>query len=371
MISPEVFEAMRPFLNASFGNPSSAYRIGREARSAVTAARERVAELVGAAMSSEITFTSCGTESDNWAIGGALFSRPAKKHIVTTRVEHEAVRNLCLELERRGYDITWLEVDQQGRIDLEDLKFSLRADTAIVSIMMANNETGIVFPVNEAAEIVRERSDAFFHVDAVNAAGKIPISVKDSNIDLLSISGHKFHGPKGIGALYIRSGIEISPSMIGGRQEQGRRAGTEAVHQIAGLGAAATVASDLSEMNRVRSLRNRLEETILTTVPETYLNGTVPQDLRLPNTSNIAFENLNGEVILARLDDAGICVSTGSACNSANKTVSPVLQAMEIPYSRAMGSIRFSLGRSNTEEEVQIALQKLSGIIEDLRRMSP
>ena len=365
-IAPEVCEAIRPYLETRFGNPSSAYSAGRDARSAVENARKSVAALLGAD-AGEIVFTSGGTESDNWAIRGALSSRPEKKHIITTRVEHEAVRKLCEELERGGHDVTWLDVDKQGLLDLEQLRASLRSDTGIVSVMLANNETGILFPVKQVAEIVRERSDALFHVDAVNAVGKVAIDLSDGSIDLLSLSAHKFHGPKGVGALYVRNGVHLPSASIGGGQESGRRAGTEAVHQIAGLGAAADLVRDLSVMKTVRRLRDRLEQAILSEVSVSSLNGTSDSDKRLPNTSAISFENLNGEAILAALDDAGICVSTGSACHAADHTVSPVLHAMDVPYSRAMGSIRFSLGRYNTEDEVDRVVSEVKRIVEDLR----
>jgi cysteine desulfurase len=369
-IAPEVFDAMKPFLTASYGNPSSAHRYGQEARGAVENARRQVAALLGAADPTEIAFTSCGTESDNWAIRGALSARPEMKHIVTTRVEHEAVRNLCSILEKQGYSITWLNVDGDGAVDLQDLKRFLRKDTALVSMMLANNETGVIFPVNKAAEIVKENSNALFHVDAVNAAGKVPIDLKTSGIDLLAISGHKLHGPKGVGALYIRSEVNIGPFLVGGGQEHGSRAGTEAVHQIVGLGEAARLASDMSPMKKVQGIRDRLEDNLLAAIPNAHLNGTSDRELRLPNTSNISFENVNGEAIVARLDDLGVCVSTGSACNSADHTASPVLQAMNVPYSRAMGSIRFSLGRYNTDQEVNFVLERLPQIVAELHGMS-
>jgi cysteine desulfurase len=236
--------------------------------------------------------------------------------------------------------------------------------------MLANNETGVLFPVDEIGRIVKENSDALFHVDGVNAVGKLPVDLKATEIDLFSLSAHKFHGPKGVGALYIRRGVELPPRFVGGGQENGRRAGTEAVHQIAGLGAAADLAADLSQMSRVREMRDLLEAGILSSIPDAYLNGTNDPNLRLPNTSNISFENTNGEMILAKLDSLGVCVSTGSACNSQDHTASPVLQAMDIPYSKAMGSIRFSLGRFNTSEEVEFVLKNLPGIVSETRAYS-
>lgn len=368
-IAPEVLDAMVPFLGAQYGNPSSAHALGKDVKHAIESAHENVAELLGASSADEIVFTSCGTESDNWAILGALRTVPEKKQIVTTRVEHEAVRKLCENLERESYNVTWLDVDEEGLLDLDALKNSLTEQTAVVSVMLANNETGVLFPVEEIAEIVKERSDALFHVDGVNAAGKVPIDLKNTAIDLFSISAHKFHGPKGIGALYIHDGVNLPSFLIGGGQERGRRAGTEAVHQIAGIGAAAKLANDMSKMERVRELRDRLENEILNETPNSRLNGTRDAHMRLPNTSNISFENTNGEAILARLNDIGVCVSTGSACNSESHTASPVLQAMNIPYLAAMGSIRFSLGRYNTEEEVDFVLKELPSVVADLRKL--
>lgn len=369
-VAPEVMEAMLPFLQGSFGNPSSAYDIGREARNAVDRSRENVASLLGANDAGEIVFTSCGTESDNWAILGALDARPEKKHIISTTVEHDAVRKLIRRLEVDAYNVTWLEVDEEGGLDTAQLRRALTPETALVSIMLANNETGILFPIDELGGIVKEHSDAIFHVDGVNAAGKIPIDLTSMQIDLFSISAHKFYGPKGIGALYIRQGTAIDPYLIGGGQERGRRAGTEAVHQIAGMGAAAEFVSDLSAMEKVRQLRDRLENEILDKIPNSRLNGTSDPAKRLPNTSSISFENTNGEMILHRLDQAGICVSTGSACNAADHTASPVLAAMNVPYSWAMGSIRFSVGRFNTMEEVDTVLGVLPKFIAEIRTHS-
>lgn len=361
---------MRSLIESSYGNPSSAHSPGRAVREIVEDGRQSVAGLIGAASSSEIVFTSGGTESDNWAILGALRADHGRNHIVTTRVEHEAVRKTCESLERKGYEVTWLNVDEAGSVDLDDLRSSLKPETTIVSIMYANNETGILFPVAEAAEIVKRHSTALFHTDAVNAAGKVPIDVKNTEIDLLSLSAHKFHGPKGIGALYVREGVKLSRMMEGGGQEGGMRPGTEPVHQIAGMGAAAEFVRDMAPMARVRELRNRLEESILRTIPNAVLNGTDLQANRLPNTSNISFVDTNGEAIMARLDQEGIFVSTGSACNSESHRSSAVLEAMNIPFSQAMGSIRFSLGRFNTEEEIDTVLEKLPAIVSSLRAMA-
>jgi cysteine desulfurase len=366
-VAPEVLEAMLPYLSDSFGNPSSAHLAGDLPKKAVEGAREQVAMLLGAASSDEIAFTSCGTESDNWAILGGLQARPDKDHIVANRVEHEAVRKLIQGLEQSGFSVTWLEVDGEGRIDIEQVAEAVTERTGLVSIMMANNETGVLFPVQKFAEIVKERSDALFHVDGVNAAGKVAIDLKNTHIDLFSISAHKFHGPKGIGALYIRRGVEMPSFLTGGGQERGRRAGTEAVHQIVGMGAAAELASDLTQVNEISILRDRLENELLANVRDARVNGTRVPDERLPNTTNISFENVNGEMILARLDELGTCVSTGSACNSKDHTASPVLAAMNIPYSYAMGSIRFSLGRFNSTAEVETVIQQTQDIVADLR----
>ncbi|MBK7391936.1 MAG: aminotransferase class V-fold PLP-dependent enzyme [Chloracidobacterium sp.] len=368
-IAPKVFEAMRPFLETEYWNPSSAYDRGKETAKAIEMAREKVAALLGSANADEIAFTSGGTESDNWAILGALEANPEKDHIITTRVEHDAVRKLCEKLEQLGKRVTWLDVNEDGSLDIDSLRTSLDERTAIVSIMLANNETGILFPVEEIAEIVRENSAALVHVDGVNAAGKIAIDLKATKIDLFSISAHKFHGPKGVGALYIRDGVDLPSMYFGGGQENGRRAGTEAVHQIVAIGAAAELVRDMSPMRSISEMRDRLENAILATIPDAYLNGTADATKRLPNTSYISFANTNGETILAKLDEAGICVSTGSACNSQDHTPSGVLQAMNVPYARAMGAIRFSLGRNNTASEVETVIEVLPGIIENLRKL--
>ena len=369
-IAREVRDAMLPFLGAEFGNPSSAHSAGRAVRDAVDRSRSSVARLLGA-NDSEIVFTSGGTESDNWAIRGALDSLSGKKHIVTTRVEHEAVRKLCEKLERDGYRVSWIDVDTDGALDIDQLRDCLSQDTAIVSVMLANNETGVIFPVEDVGAIVKERSSALFHVDGVNAAGKIPIDLSTGLIDLFSISAHKFHGPKGIGALYVRDGVKLPSLSIGGGQESGRRAGTEAVHQIAGLGAAAEIVKDLSPMEAVRSMRDKLETAILEKVSISSVNGSMSRANRLPNTSNISFENLNGEGLLALLDERGICASTGSACNASDHAPSAVLKAMDIPYSRAMGSIRFSLGRFNTEDEIDVAISAVEESVRQLLRFTP
>jgi cysteine desulfurase len=370
-VAPEVFEAMTPFLTTLYGNPSSAHSLGRVMKQAVEEAREAVATLIGAAKASEIIFTSCGSESDNWAIRGVLAAQSDKKHIVTTLVEHEAVRNLCKALELEGYEVSWLGVDGNGELDLEALRNSLRTDTALVSIMLANNETGVLFPMEEIGRIVREKSDALFHVDGVQAVGKIPIDLKSTEVDLFALSGHKLHAPQGIGALYVREGIELPSFIVGGKQEQGRRAGTSAVPNIVGLGAACKLAHEDDDHAHVEEMRDLLEDGILENIPNARLNGIADRSKRLPNTSSISFEYVDGQSILAHLDQEGICVSTGSACHSTTHESSPTLKAMNIPYTTAQGSIRFSVGRYNVEPEIDTTLRVLPEIIRKLVEMSP
>ena len=370
-VAPEVLDAMQPYLSEVFGNPSSAHTLGREMKCGVEHSREQVASLIGAAETDEIVFTSCGSESDNWAIRGVLASQPEKKHIVTTLVEHEAVRNLCRMLEGDGYEVTWLGVDHNGALDLDSLRAALRPDTALVSIMLANNETGVLFPIQEIGHIVGERSEAVFHVDGVQAVGKIPIDLKNTSVDLFALSGHKFHAPQGIGALYIRKGISLPSLIIGGGQEQGRRAGTSAVPNIVGLGAACRLALEDNNHESIVKLRNRLEDETLKNIPNARLNGPADRSQRLPNTSNISFEYVDGQSILTHLDHAGICVSTGSACHSTTHESSPTLRAMNVPYTAAQGSIRFSLGRYNTEADIDTTLRVLPDVIQKLAAMSP
>jgi cysteine desulfurase len=365
-VAPEVFEAMRPFLTSHYGNPSSGHALGRETRAAVEQARQEVASLLGAG-ASEIVFTSCGSESNNWAIGGFLEQNPNRRHIITTRVEHEAVRKLCEHLSEIGCEITWLEVDQNGTLDLDDLRKALRRDTGIVSIMLANNETGVLSPIEEIGRIVRDQSNAVFHVDGVQAAGKIPIRLSDWQVDLFSISGHKFHAPKGIGALYLRRGIKLPPFIIGGGQESGRRSGTEAVPNIVALGRAAKLANDSPIESHLCQLRDKLEDGILNSIPGSRVNGTIDRDGRLPNTSNISFTDVLGPDVVAALDNAGICVSTGSACHSDSAAASPVLTGMGIDTSVALGSVRFSVGRYNSETDIENTLSVLPGTVEALR----
>ncbi len=368
-VAPEVLEAMLPFFKEQYGNPSSAHTFGGKVAKDIRAAREQLANLIGA-RPEEILFTSCGTESDSTAIRAAVGANPDKKHIITTRVEHPAVKNLCEHLSRHGYRVTFVPVDRQGRLDLDFLYKNLSPDTAVVSIMWANNETGTLFPIEEISRHVREKG-IVFHTDAVQATGKIPINLKELDVDMLSISGHKIHAPKGVGALYVRWGTKFLPFLLGGHQEGGRRAGTENVASIVGLGRAAELAARHldSDMARVRKLRDRLETGLLEKISNTMLNGD-PKN-RLPNTTNISFEFIEGESILLMMDALGICASSGSACTSGSLEPSHVLRAMGVPFTAAHGSIRFSLSVYNTEEEIDFVIEKLPPIIERLRSMSP
>ena len=370
-VAPEVLDAMQPYLSKFFGNPSSAHTLGREMKQAVENAREQVASLLGAADTNDIVFTSCGSESDNWAIRGALATQPAKRHVITTQVEHEAVRNVCRLLEQDGYEVTWLGVSETGELDLDALRAAVRSDTALVSVMLANNETGVLFPIEEIGRIVRERSEALFHVDGVQAVGKVPIDLKNTDVDLFALSGHKLHAPQGVGALYLRNGISLPSFIVGGAQEQRRRAGTLAVPNIVALGAACSLAQENNCHEQIERLRDKLEDGILEQIPNARLNGTQDRSQRLPNTSNISFEHVEGQNILLHLDQAGICVSTGSACHSTTHKSSATLKAMNVPYTTAQGSIRFSLGRYNTEAEIETTLRVLPEIIEKLAAMSP
>jgi cysteine desulfurase len=367
-VAPEVFEAMRPFLTTHYGNPSSGHRLGRESRAAVDNARRQVADLLGARLPDEIVFTSCGSESNNWAIGGFLEQNPTRRHIITTRVEHEAVRKLCEHLSEIGCEVTWLNVDEDGGIDLDDLRRALRRDTGIVSIMLANNETGVLFPIPEIGAMIREHSDAVFHVDGVQAVGKIPLDLQNWPVDLFSISGHKFHAPKGVGGLYVREGIKLPPFIIGGGQEQGRRSGTEAVPNLVALGCASALAKEFDGHERVRALRDRIEESILKSISGTKVNGATQSDKRLPNTTNISFEGILGPELVAALDASEVCVSTGSACHADSADVSPVLAAMNVPRSFALGSIRISVGRYNTEADIDALLSVLPETVGRLRQ---
>ncbi len=368
-VDPAVFEEMRPYFCDLYGNPSSMHSFGGQVGKKLGEARERVAAVLGCDPA-EIVFTSCGTEGDNTAIRSALEAQPDKRHIVTTKVEHPAVLNLVNHLVKKGYHLTLLGVDEQGMIDLDELRDSLRDDTAIVSIMWANNETGTVFPVAEAADIVKSRG-ILFHTDAVQAVGKIPIDLRSLPIDFLVLSGHKLHAPKGIGALFVRRGTPFRPFMIGGHQERGRRGGTENVPGIIALGKACELAAaHMEEENtRVRELRDRLERGLLAAIPDTRLNGHPTE--RLPNTLNLSFKFVEGEAILLLLDQIGVCASSGSACTSGSLEPSHVLRAMGVPFTYAHGSVRFSLSRFNTREEVDFVVREMPKIIERLRSISP
>jgi len=368
-VADEVAEAMRPYLTERYGNPSSMHTFGGQVAGDIARAREQVAELLGC-HPEEILFTSCGTESDNTAIKGTLASYPEKRKIVTTRVEHPAVLSTCRDLERHGYSVSEIAVDREGRLDLDELGFRMDDNTAIVSVMWANNETGTIFPIDEVARVVTERG-IVFHTDAVQAVGKIPINLTDTPIDLLSLAGHKLHAPKGIGVLYVRKGTRLGTFMHGGHQEGGRRGGTENVPGIIALGKACELARRYmdEENTRVRALRDRLEQKILASCPDCMVNGDVEN--RLPNTLNVSFEYIEGEAILLMLDKFGICASSGSACTSGSLEPSHVLRAMGVPFTAAHGSIRFSLSRYSTEQEVDFVAEKLPAVVQRLRELSP
>lgn len=368
-VAPEVVEAMLPFLRDFWGNPSSAYQFGSQLAKHIEEARARVAALVHAAPE-EIVFTSCGTESNNAAIHSALAIHPQKRHIVTTAVEHSANIKYCKFLEKQGCEITFLPVEPDGSLDLHLLDQSIRPDTAIVSVMWANNETGVIFPIEEAAAICRSKG-VLFHTDAVQAAAKVKIDVKSVGVDYLSLSAHKLHAPKGIGILYVRRKSKFQPYLFGGHQEKGRRGGTENVAGMVAFGKAAELAAERlrEEQTRVRAMRDRLESAILSDIPNTVRNG--GNEPRLPNTSNISFDGIEAEAILMQLDQIGVCASSGSACTTGSLEPSHVLTAMGIGPMRARGSIRFSLGIYNADEEVTYLLARLPGIIAKLRAIAP
>ncbi len=372
MVAPEVLTAMTPYLAELYGNPSSMHTFGGQVGEALDTARNEVAQLLGCAPE-EIVFTSCGTESDSTALLSALRSAPENRHIVTTRVEHPAIKNLCENINAftgHKYKVTRLKVSAEGLLDLEEYAQALTEDTAIVSVMWANNETGVVFPVEEMARMAKNRG-ILFHTDAVQAVGKIPINLKELDIDYLSMSGHKLHAPKGVGVLYVKKGTPFVPFMSGGHQEGGRRGGTENVASIVALGRACRLAGGKmeEENERVRRLRDKLEEGLLSSIPRSLLNGN--KEKRLPNTANISFEFVEGEAILLHMNRYNICASSGSACTSGSLEPSHVLRAMGVPFTAAHGSIRFSLSVYNTEEEIDFVLEKMPKIISDLRQMSP
>ena len=368
-VAPEVVQEMMPYFSDLYGNPSSMHSFGGQVAEKIRQARASVARLIGADPS-EILFTSCGTESDSTAVMAALKAYPEKKHLVTTKVEHPAIKSLVEHLGTQGYRTTFVPVNRQGDLDLEFLYNALDDDTAIVSIMWANNETGTIFPVEEIAAQVKKRG-IVFHTDAVQAVGKIPIDMSKSSVDMLSISGHKLHAPKGVGALYIRKGTRFSPLLIGGHQEKGRRAGTENVASIVGMGKAAELAAKnmAKETIQVAALRDRLEKGLLEKIPNSMINGN-PNN-RLPNTTSISFEYVEGEAILLMMNELGICASSGSACTSGSLEPSHVLRAMGVPFTAAHGSIRFSLSIYNTQEEIDFVVEKMPPLIARLRDMSP
>ncbi len=372
MVAPEVVEAMLPYFTNEYGNPSSIYDLAHGANEAVKKSREVIADFLGAKDPKEIIFTSCGSESANMAIKGVLDVNRNKKHIITTRVEHPCVLNLYKDLEKKGYQVSWIDVDFKGELNVGQLLKAITPDTALVSVMMANNETGTIYPVDKIAEAVKmQNPETKVFVDGVQAAGKIPINLKDTKIDLFGISGHKFHAPKGIGALYVKSGTMLSPLVVGGHQEKGKRAGTENVPYIVGMATAAKLAKDSldDELTRVKVLRDKLEKGILSNVKNAVLNS--KSSNRVPNTTNIGFQYVEGELILLHLNDEGICASSGSACTSGSLEPSHVLRAQGVPFTSLHGSIRFSLSRYTTEEEINYTIEKMPVIIEKLVKISP
>jgi cysteine desulfurase len=370
MVDPVAVESMLPYFSEQFGNPSSMHAFGNKVGQALKKARKQIQSLLGAEYDSEIIFTSCGTESDSTAILSALKAQPERNEIITTVVEHPAVLSLCEHLEKEGYTVHYLKVDKKGRLDLDEYQKLLSDKVAIVSVMWANNETGTIFPVLEMAEMANA-AGVTFHTDAVQAVGKIPMNLKDSKIDMLSLSGHKLHAPKGIGVLYLRRGVRFRPMLRGGHQERGRRAGTENSASIVALGQAAQLAEEHLEYEntQVAALRDRLEQGILDAIPHAFVTGN--PDNRLPNTCNIAFEFVEGEAILMLLNKQGIAASSGSACTSGSLEPSHVMRAMDIPYTAAHGSIRLSLSRYNTLEEVEKVIEVMPPIIAQLRKLSP
>lgn len=371
-VDENVLEAMLPYLRDEYANPSSMYEFSVKSSDAIAAARERLKEFVGAKSEKEIVFTSCGSESANTAIKGAVAHNKLKKHIITTKVEHPCVLNTYKVLEKQGYKVDYIGVNSNGELDLEDLKEKITDDTALVSVMWANNETGVIFPVEKIGEIVKSKNpNTLFFVDAVQAAGKIDMNVKDTNIDMLGISGHKFHAPKGIGALYVKSSVILPPLITGGHQERGYRAGTENVPYIVGMGKAAELAKDnlKYEGTEVKRLRDKLETGILKSTYNSRLNSSISN--RVPNTTNIGFEYIEGELILLHLSDLGICASSGSACTSGSLEPSHVLRAMGTPFTSLHGSIRFSLSRYTTEKEIDYVLDKLPKVVDEITKISP
>lgn len=368
-VAPEVLDEMLPYLRDYYGNPSSMHTFGGQLHKKVEDARAKVAHLIGAEPE-EIIFTSCGTESDNTAIMSAVESFPQKRHIITTRVEHPAVLNFCKHLARKGYRITFLTVNSKGQLNIDELLKAIDDNTALVTIMYANNEVGNIFPISEIGNVLKERR-IVFHTDAVQAVGKIPINTKKLPVEMLSLSGHKVHAPKGVGVLYVRKGTRFYPYVIGGHQERGRRAGTENVASIIGLGKACEIAAKniTQESLSLAHLRDKLEKALMHNCPDVRINGDVTS--RLPNTTNLSFEYVEGEAILLRLNEYGVCASSGSACSSGSLEPSHVLRAMGVPFTAIHGSIRFSLSRYNSEAEVDRVIEIMPDIIKNLRQLSP
>ncbi|HYJ06575.1 MAG TPA: cysteine desulfurase NifS [Chthoniobacterales bacterium] len=367
-LDPAVIEEMLPFLTDYYGNPSSGYTFGRQVRQAIDLARERVAALLGCEPG-EVVFTSCGTESNNAAVNSALQLDPARQHVVTTAVEHSATRRHCETLSRGGRSVTVVGVDGEGNLDLAELEYAITQQTAIVTAMWANNETGVLFPVEKIAEIVR-RKRVLFHTDAIQTVGKIPVRLADSTINSLALSAHKLHGPKGVGALYVNKRCAFKPSLIGGSQENNRRAGTENVAAIVALGKAAECANAAlaEEATRVRAMRDRFETGVREKVPDTFVNGDL--EARLPNTSNLSFAGIESDAALMLFDRQQLCCSAGSACRTGSPEPSHVLRAMNLSPERTRGSMRFSFGRFNTEADVEKALEIIPGVISRLRELS-
>ncbi len=367
-----VLEAMLPYFKEEYANPSSVYEFAKQSNHAVRDARGVIKDFYNAENENEIIFTSCGSESANTAIRGVLNMNKNKRHIITTKVEHPCVLNLYRALEKEGYKVDYIGVNSNGELDLAQLEASINDDTALVSVMYANNETGVIFPIQKISEIIKSKNkETKFYVDAVQVTGKIPINVQELGVDMMGISGHKFHAPKGIGALYVNSKTMISPLIIGGHQERGKRAGTENVPYIVGMAKAAELAMDSLkyESTEIKRLRDKLEQSIMKNVFNARLNAGIIN--RVPNTTNIGFEYIEGELILLHLSDLGICASSGSACTSGSLEPSHVLRAMNVPFTAVHGSIRFSLSRFTTEKEIDYVCEKMPGIIDKLVKISP
>ena len=371
-VDERVLEAMMPYFKEEYANPSSMYNFSKKSSDAIKEARVQIRDFVNAKDEKEIIFTSCGSESANTAIRGVLNYNKNKKHIITTKVEHPAVLNTYKAMEKRGYKVDYIGVNANGELNLEELESAVNEDTALVSVMWANNETGVIYPIKKISELIKSKNkDTKLFVDAVQVAGKIPIDVQDCGVDLLGISGHKFHAPKGIGALYVNSKTMITPLIIGGHQERGKRAGTENTPYIVGMGKAAQLAQEGLdyEITEVKRLRDKLESNIVNKIYNARLNTGAAE--RVPNTTNIGFEYIEGELILLHLSDLGICASSGSACTSGSLEPSHVLRAMNVPFTAIHGSIRWSLSRFTTEKEIDYVIERLPGIIEKVTSISP